>query len=92
TDYADNLRRLGKIIAALHNPSSGDMDVIPAKHAIATDIAAMVNRLMEPAPGPSAIDRVSVMADPRTNSLIIRAPSSARANLAKSLIAKLDQP
>jgi general secretion pathway protein D len=35
---------------------------------------------------------VSVLADPRTNTLILRAPSAARANLAKSLIAKLDQP
>ncbi|HEX8404799.1 MAG TPA: type II secretion system secretin GspD, partial [Duganella sp.] len=36
--------------------------------------------------------RVSVLADPRTNSLVLRAPSAARSNLAKSLIAKLDQP
>ncbi len=92
TDYADNLKRLGKIIAALDSPASGDLDVIPVRHAIASDIAAMVNRLMEPAPGTGVGDRTSLLADSRTNSVIIRAPSSARANLAKSLIAKLDQP
>lgn len=92
TDYADNLRRLGRIIAALDAPAGSDMDVLPIRHAIASDIAAMVNRLMEPAPGTGVGDRVSLLADSRTNSVIIRAPSTARANLAKSLIAKLDQP
>jgi general secretion pathway protein D len=33
-----------------------------------------------------------VLADARTNSLIIRAPNAARATLARTLIAKLDQP
>lgn len=92
TDYADNLKRVGKIIAALDSPASGDMDVIPIRHAIASDLAVMVNRLMEPAPGAGAGDRISLLADSRSNSVIIRAPSPARANLAKSLIAKLDQP
>ncbi|MBI1890332.1 MAG: type II secretion system secretin GspD [Burkholderiales bacterium] len=92
TDYADNLRRLGKIVAALDTPPSGDMDVVPIHHAIASDIATMVNRLLEPAPAAGAVDRVNLLVDSRTNSVIIRAPSAARANLAKSLIAKLDQP
>ncbi len=92
TDYADNLKRLGKIIAALDSPASGDMDVVPIRHAIASDITVMVNRLMEPAPGTGIGDRTSLLADSRTNSVIIRAPSAARANLAKSLIAKLDLP
>ncbi|HEY8607080.1 MAG TPA: type II secretion system secretin GspD [Noviherbaspirillum sp.] len=94
TDYADNLRRLGRIIASLDVPATGDMDVVPVRHAVATDIAVMVNRLMEGAAAPGAADpgRVSVLADARTNSLIIRAPSPARASLARSLIQKLDQP
>jgi general secretion pathway protein D len=97
TDYADNLRRIGRIIAALDAPATADLDVVPIRHAIASDIAAMVNRLIEPvagvggAPGGEA-GRVGVLADSRTNSVIIRAPSLARGNLAKSLIAKLDQP
>jgi general secretion pathway protein D len=93
TDYADNLARMGKIISALDGPASADMDIVPVKYAIASDIATMVNRLLEPAVGgaPDA-GRVTLMADSRTNSVIIKAPSIARANLAKSLIAKLDQP
>jgi general secretion pathway protein D len=91
TDYADNLRRLAKIIAALDSPPGADLDVVPVRYAVASDVAAMVNRLMEPAPGGDS-GRVTVLADPRTNSVVVRAPSAARANLAKSLVAKLDQP
>ncbi|WP_308923452.1 type II secretion system secretin GspD [Janthinobacterium sp. J1-1] len=96
TDYADNLKRMAKIIAALDVPASTDLDVIPVRYAIASDLASMVNKLMEGgnAGAGTAVDtgKVSVLADPRTNSLVLRAPSAARANLAKSLIAKLDQP
>ncbi len=91
TDYADNLRRLAKIIAALDAPVSGGLDVVPIRYAIASDIATMVSRLLEPTAGGDS-GRVSVLADPRTNSVVVRAPSPARANLAKSLIARLDQP
>ena len=96
TDYADNLKRLAKIIAAMDVPASTDLDVIPVRYAIASDLAAMINKLMETGGGAAGAGgdagKVSVLADPRTNSLVLRAPSAARANLAKSLIAKLDQP
>jgi general secretion pathway protein D len=94
TDYADNLRRLGRIIAALDGPATADLDIVPIRHAVASDIATMVNRLMEGggAPGAPAGGSTSLLADSRTNSVIIRAASAARANLAKSLIARLDQP
>lgn len=96
TDYADNLTRLGKIISALDAPPNADLDVVPVQHAVASDIALMVNRLLEAggpgAPGAADSGRVMLLADPRTNSVIVRAPSVARANLAKSLVAKLDLP
>ncbi|MFC6518829.1 type II secretion system secretin GspD [Undibacterium arcticum] len=95
TDYADNLKRLGKIIAALDAPASGDLDVVPVRYAVASDIAVMANKLLEPGsavPGAADAGRINLLADPRTNSVIVRAPSLARANLAKTLIAKLDQP
>jgi general secretion pathway protein D len=91
TDYADNLRRLSRIIAALDSPTAGDLDVVPIRNGIASDIATLVTRLMEPSPGGDA-GRVTVLADSRTNAVIVRAPSPARASMAKSLIAKLDQP
>ncbi len=96
TDYADNLLRMGKIIRALDGPASNDMDIIPIRYAIATDIAQMVNRLLEPgttgAAATADAGRITLLAYPRTNSVVIRAPSEARANLAKALIEKFDQP
>jgi general secretion pathway protein D len=93
TDYADNLLRLGKIIAALDGPMNNDPDVVPILHAVASDIATIVNRVLEPgvAAGSDA-GRVTLFAYPRTNSVVVKAPSEARANLAKTLIAKFDQP
>ncbi|WP_373990014.1 type II secretion system secretin GspD [Duganella sp. BuS-21] len=91
TDYADNIKRLAKIVAALDAPAVADLDVIPVRYAIASDLATMINKLMDA--GASADGgKTTVLADPRTNSLVLRAPSAARSNLAKSLIAKLDQP
>jgi general secretion pathway protein D len=94
TDYADNLLRLGKIISALDSPASSELEVVPIRYSIASDVAAMANRLLESGPsGPGGdVGRTNLLADPRNNTVIIRAPSEARSNLAKSLIAKLDLP
>lgn len=95
TDYAENLQRLGKMIAALDVPAVNDLDVIPVRYAVASDIAVMASKLLDSgsaAPGAGDSARTLIMADSRTNSVVIRAPSAGRANLAKSLISKLDQP
>ena len=47
TDYAENLQRLAKIIAALDTPSGTDVDVIPLQHAVASDMVALVQRFIE---------------------------------------------
>ena len=91
TDYADNVKRLAKIVAALDAPAVSDLDVIPVRYAIASDLATMINKLLDAGTGADA-GKTSVLADPRTNSLVLRAPSVARSNMAKSLIANLDHP
>lgn len=93
TDYADNLKRLSKIIAALDAPANNDLEIIPIKHAIASDIATLVARLTDSnQPGAGDSGRMVLLADSRTNSILVKAPSNARANLVKSIIEKLDQP
>lgn len=98
TDYADNLKRLARIIATLDTPTIADLDVVRLEHAIALDLAVTINRLLDNTLAPGVASglpdqsRVMVLADARTNSLIVRAPNAARANLARTLIAKLDQP
>jgi general secretion pathway protein D len=94
TDYADNLLRLAKIISTLDQSAGSYMDMMQIHYAVASDIAMMAHRLLEPdvkTAGGSA-DRITVLAYPRTNAVLIRASSEARANLAKALIQKLDQP
>jgi general secretion pathway protein D len=93
TDYADNLKRLGKIIATLDVPGTSAVDVIPLKHAMASDVAAIVTRLSEQQTvGPGDTGKIVILAENRTNAILMHAPSEARANLIRKLIAKLDQP
>ena len=101
TDYADNLQRLARIIAALDVANATGVEVIPLKNALATDLVPMLQRLLDSgaasggAPAASQTDatfKTTVMAEPRSNSLILRAANTARMTLARSLIAQLDQP
>ena len=54
TDYADNLQRIAKIIAAMDVPSSGDVEVIPLQNAVAADLAVIVQRLADSGSAPGA--------------------------------------
>ncbi len=92
TDYAENVRRIARIIAAIDTPAGSDIDVVRLEHTVATDVAITLGRLLEtPGQGVDA-QRVSVLAEPASNTLLIRAATPARANLVRVLVAKLDQP
>jgi len=99
TDYADNLQRIGRIIAALDTPGATDVEVIPVIHGVASDMAAIVQRLGDgavagaPAPGgaPGAAGAFTVLVDPRANALIVRAANPVRMAQLRSLIQRLDQ-
>ena len=106
TDYADNLQRMARIIASLDVSNAGEVEVITLKNAIAIDLAPLVSRLIEPngntgtavagapaTPGQTGNDyKTTLIAEPRSNTLILRAANPARAALVRSLIDKLDQP
>lgn len=95
TDTADNLRRIGKIIAALDGPSAAEAESIPLKHALAVDLAGTLNRLLDDTARGLPADpgqRIIVVAETRSNSLIVRTASQQRLILAKRLIEKLDAP
>ncbi|RZL11356.1 MAG: type II secretion system protein GspD [Rubrivivax sp.] len=99
TDYADNLRRISQIIAAMDVPGSTEMEAIPLQYAIASDLAPMVQRFAEGgtagagAPGAAGGSQANlVMADSRTNTLMVRAANPARLNMLKGLISRLDRP
>ncbi|MBX3621379.1 MAG: type II secretion system secretin GspD [Rhizobacter sp.] len=97
TDYADNLARIAKIIAAMDTPSAGDVEIIPLKYAVATDLATMVQRLSDASSGTPGAPGVgtatsSVLVDSRSNALIVRASTPARMASIKDIVDKLDRP
>ena len=100
TDYGDNLRRIAQIIAAMDVSNATDVEVISLKHAIAVDLAPLVLRLLESGGGVTAAPggmadgsfKTTLVAEPRSNTLILRAANPARMALARSLIERLDQP
>ncbi|MGH8642885.1 MAG: type II secretion system secretin GspD [Burkholderiales bacterium] len=93
TDFAENVRRISRIIAAIDTPAGSDIDIVRLQHAIASDLAVLLGRMLDQAAqGADSSQRVSVLAEPGSNSLLIRSSSPARANLVRGLIAKLDQP
>ena len=97
TDYADNLRRLREIISAIDRPGAAEAEIIPLKHGLALEIATIANRVLDEGARAAGQandggQRVQVLAEPRTNTLILRAASRARSLAARQLIEKLDQP
>ncbi|WP_374243556.1 type II secretion system secretin GspD [Zoogloea sp.] len=101
TDYAENIGRIAQIVESIDVPQTG-LRVMPLQHASALDLAQTVNRLMNDAasgaaattPGVSgdASQRVSVIGDPRTNSLLVRSDNPSKLNAVRQLVANLDQP
>jgi len=101
TDYAENLQRISRIVAALDQPSNTDIEVIPLRNAVASDIVQLVQRLSDGVGGAQGVvtpqgaaggGSSSVMADPRSNALIVRASNPAKLMQLRAMIAKLDQP
>jgi general secretion pathway protein D len=98
TDYADNLRRIERIVASLDQPPGGELIVVPVRYASALDIATLLNRMLIEAPagaGAAPTDvqqRVTVFADARSNSVLVRADNPGRVARVRQLIEQLDTP
>jgi general secretion pathway protein D len=79
TDYAENLRRIQRIIEVIDTPATSDYELVPIKYGLAMEIATVVNRMLDEGARAAgqAVDagqRISILAEPRTNTLI-SAPS-----------------
>jgi general secretion pathway protein D len=97
TDYADNLQRLGKIVSALDQPSATDIEVVTLQHAVAADLAPLVQRLegsaaATPSTAVLGATSSSVIVDARSNSLILRAANPAKMAALRATVARLDRP
>ncbi len=103
TDYADNIRNLLRIVEIIDQRGGAELAIIPLKHASALDIADMVVRLYPhvtqtagaPNPAQAATgeaDRVTILPDLRTNSLLVRAENQGAINDLREFVEKLDVP
>lgn len=95
TDYASSVTRIAKLIDSLDQPNADAPLVIPVRHASAVDLAAIINRLMPEAIAPAAAggdenQRFVLVADSRTNSLLLRSDNPGRITRVKELVAQLD--
>jgi len=102
TDYADNLQRIGRIIAALDISNTTDVEILPLQNALAADLAPVVQRLVDSGGGagtvatvPGAGDsggRTTIIPETRSNALIVRSSNMARLGLVRSIVERLDRP
>lgn len=102
TDYADNIRRLNRVVATIDQPSSADIQVIQLKNANASDVAQMIGRMLPEfvVPGlvvsgytaPEGVRRSQIVPDTKGNALMVRAESAHHLSQVRKLIEQLDQP
>lgn len=98
TDYAENINRIARIIESIDVPQ-GDVTVIQLENAVAVDLAGTLNRLLGDGRGASAqpgladpTQRVNIIAEPHTNSLLVQSDNPARIRGVRQLVASLDKP
>lgn len=91
TDYGDNLDRIAQVIAGIDTPAGLNTDIIPIDYGVALDVAALASQMLD-TPGNDVAQRITVVADPRSNSVLVRAGSPARLDLARDLIRRIDSP
>ena len=98
SDRASNIERLAKIIERIDQPSdTADVEVITLRHAAAAEVVRILNALdqegrkNDPASASGITDRPVLIADERTNSLLVGGGQGGRLRL-RALISHLDTP
>ena len=72
TDYADNVKRINKIIDSIDQPSGGELVVIKLQHASALDLAQQLNRLLAEGLGAATARRVLSQVNPDSDLWFLR--------------------
>jgi len=90
SDRAANVSRIMRIIQRIDRSGDGDFDFIKLEHASSLEIVRVINSLTS-AQGADAASAARIVADERTNSIIVSGEQSQRLRL-RTLIAYLDTP
>ena len=91
SDRAANVNRLMRIIQRIDTGADADIEVIPLQHASAGDVVRVVSALQQAAAGGETGKPLGLVADDRTNSVLISGDELARLRL-RALISHLDTP
>jgi general secretion pathway protein D len=91
SDRASNVSRLMRIIERIDESGDEPIEVIPLHNASATDIVRIVNSLNSGAGAEAAGAAAKIVADDRTNSILLTGERSQRLRL-KTLIISMDTP
>lgn len=98
TDYADNLKRIERVIESIDQGGGTEPVLVPVHNASAVDLAQTLTRLLTD-PGSAVAtsaseptQRVQIISDARTNSILLRSENPLRLARARSLIEQLDTP
>jgi general secretion pathway protein D len=91
SDRAANVQRLLKIIQRIDTGADADIEVIPLQHAAAGEVVRVVTALQQAAGGGETGKPLGLVADDRTNSVLISGDPSSRLRL-RALISHLDTP
>ena len=88
TDWRSNLDRIDSLLVQLDQVSQEPLEVLSLKNANANDTALLVTRLLAREQG---ADSAQVVADPRSNALLVRGSADSRERV-RALLRKLDTP
>ena len=96
SDTANNIKRIEKIIQRIDKVKQEDIEIVMLTHASAAEIARIIdalehNQAQAAGSTTNGNGKAKVMADERTNSILISGDESARLRL-RTLIAHLDTP
>jgi general secretion pathway protein D len=91
SDRASNVSRLVRIIERIDESGDEPIEVIPLHNASATDIVRIVNSLSSGAGAEAGGAAAKIVADDRTNSILLTGEKSQRLRL-KTLIISMDTP
>lgn len=98
TDYASNLKRIEQIVNTIDQPGKDEPVIIPVKRASAVELAQTINRLLQDsgagvagaAGATDSSQRFVLLADARTNSLLVRTENQEKLDRVRELVKKLD--
>jgi general secretion pathway protein D len=91
SDRAANVNRMLRIIQRIDTGADADIEVIPLQHASSGDVVRVVSALQQAAAGGETGKPLGLVADDRTNSVLISGDQTARLRL-RALISHLDTP